>query len=69
MSLAHNINVNVRKEPAFPRIFARVETIQCECGWERLFILPEEHELRLLSIFRHLEAHGITLPVFTVTVS
>lgn len=64
MILPYQINAET-----FPEVRAGVETLQCECGWERVYILPEESDLRLMQIFRHLmEEHSIRLPIFTVTV-
>lgn len=38
-------------------------TAKCECGWEMVFIMPEEHIMMLQIVFAHLkEVHHIELP-------
>jgi len=50
-----------------PRAKGCVQTVKCECGWESVHVMPEEHERRLLAIFQHMrDAHGLTLPNFEV---
>lgn len=55
------------KTPAadeFPVPLAGVVTTYCECGWEIISIIPEEHERRLALILMHLvQVHGLKMPV------
>ena len=38
-------------------------TVKCECGWERVLVMPEEHILLLNLVFQHLkEAHHMEFP-------
>jgi hypothetical protein len=45
---------------------AGVLTSKCECGWEAVFVLPEEHMLMLQKVFEHLVVgHLLILPTIT----
>ena len=47
---------------------AGIQSTACECGWECVFVIPEEHERQINAIMTHLrEAHRKNLPQFTVT--
>jgi hypothetical protein len=53
---------------AEPRIVSGPRTVKCECGWEKNFILPEDSDPMLLTIFNHIQQdHSIKLPVLTFT--
>jgi hypothetical protein len=57
-----------REEIHVPVTRVGPKTFNCDCGWERVFVFPEEDEVAIIAVFRHLQDdHGLTLPVFTVT--
>jgi predicted small metal-binding protein len=48
---------------AVPACIAGVMTVKCECGWEMVFIQPEEHINLLNFVFEHLKkAHNVVFP-------
>jgi hypothetical protein len=49
-----------------PQAHAGVLTMHCACGWEMVFILPEEQMVLLQTVFTHLVTHHlIALPSIT----
>lgn len=47
---------------------AGIETIQCECGWESVYVVPEEGLRMAGDIMNHLRwYHRLEFPMFTVT--
>ena len=50
--------------PQLAEPVAGVMTVKCECGWEMVFLQPEEHIVLLNTVFEHLkQVHGIAFPV------
>lgn len=50
-------------ELLIPQVVAGAMTAKCDCGWESVFIMPEEHMVLITLIFQHLkEKHGIDFP-------
>jgi hypothetical protein len=45
---------------------AGIESIRCACGWEIVYVNPEEMELMLGSLLRHLREHPEGQPQLTV---
>ena len=46
-----------------PQFIAGAMTAKCECGWESVFIMPEEHISIMQLVFIHLrDVHHIELP-------
>lgn len=46
-----------------PQPVAGVMTTKCECGWEAVFIMPEEQVIVIASIFQHLkDGHKLDFP-------
>jgi hypothetical protein len=46
-----------------PQPIAGVMTVKCECGWEMVFIQPEEHIVLMNYVFHHLQdAHHVVFP-------
>lgn len=46
-----------------PQPVAGAMTVKCECGWESVFIQPEEHIVVMNVVFQHLkDVHHITFP-------
>lgn len=51
-----------------PVSVAGIYTYLCECGWEAVFIVPEESQRLWLNVFNHFrDKHGINFPNVTVT--
>lgn len=47
-----------------PQPVAGAMTVKCACGWESVFIMPEEHIYVMNRVFEHLKAeHNIDFPV------
>lgn len=55
----------VRVDP-FPSINTGPRTIKCECGFECVFVLPEEVDYMFASVLQHIQQHGIEIPFITV---
>lgn len=52
-----------------PSFVAGPQAIRCdECGWEGIWILPEETNQVIGSLFEHIQQHGIILPKFSCQV-
>lgn len=50
-------------ELSIPQVVAGAMTAKCECGWESVFIMPEEHMTLITVVFQHLkDAHHIDFP-------
>ena len=48
-----------------PQIMAGIVTMKCECGWEMIFIMPEEQFVLTTRVLAHLRyAHCIEVPQF-----
>jgi hypothetical protein len=46
-----------------PQPIAGVMTVVCECGWEMVFIQPEEHIAVMTYVFNHLkQVHHVEFP-------
>lgn len=53
--------------PIFPDVTGRVICFTCECGWESMYVLPEECYRYLAGVLIHMtENHGITIPQMKV---
>ena len=49
-----------------PTFVAGPQSLKCEdCGWEGVWILPEETITFVHAVFDHIQQHGIILPRFT----
>jgi hypothetical protein len=60
--------MDIKIDPVPTGLSAGIYTVGCECGWEAVFVLPEEQPHYEGAIFRHLaEIHGLELPMLTVT--
>jgi hypothetical protein len=45
------------------QVIAGAMTVKCECGWEMVFIQPEEHIVMMNIVFQHLqEVHHVVFP-------
>lgn len=45
-----------------------VQSVACECGWERCYVLPEESTKKYVDLLLHyVDVHGLKLPNTTVT--
>ena len=61
------MNFPVKRDPV-PTAAAGIKSFKCKCGWEAVFICPEEDEKQLVSILTHLvNQHGLDVPEFYVT--
>jgi len=50
-----------------PQAVAGVMTMKCDCGWEMVFVQPEEHLVMLEKLFGHLiNKHLLQLPEIRV---
>ena len=50
-------------EDAVPTCIAGAMSVKCECGWEMVFIQPEEHLAVLNYVFEHLkQVHQVVFP-------
>jgi hypothetical protein len=51
------------KYDAVPQMICGAMTVKCECGWEMVFIQPEEHIVLMNVVFQHLQtAHQMVFP-------
>ena len=49
---------------AVPRVTAGIRSIGCACGWEAVFLVPEEDNLVVVAILEHLgQKHGAEIPI------
>ncbi len=49
-----------------PRVTAGIRSIRCECGWESVFLVPEEQDTMIVAMFEHLtKTHEVVLPKFS----
>ena len=56
------------KKELVPKVIGTIETVNCDCGWEAVFVLPEEADFKLSSIINHLVyRHKIKFPEITAT--
>jgi hypothetical protein len=58
----------VMRDPV-PVVYSGPRTYRCnDCGWETVWVLPEECDSMLDSILSHIQQHGIVLPQIEVTI-
>jgi len=52
-----------------PTVSGNIETLRCPlCGWEAVFILPEEAYRVTQVLLTHLQQHNLVVPEFIGTV-
>lgn len=53
-----------QKYDQVPAAIGGVMTVKCACGWEAVFIQPEEHLVLMNIVFQHLQQeHQLVFPV------
>jgi hypothetical protein len=55
----------VRVDP-FPSLYSGPRTIKCECGYEVVFVIPEEVDYMFSSVLQHIQQHGVEIPTILV---
>lgn len=59
--------IPVRVDPV-PTLISGPRSISCECGYEAIWVFPEEIDSMLSSLLEHIQQHGIMLPAITVRI-